>query len=87
MCSSDLFGTVVDWRSSVAQEVAALAKRKNLTIDGAKFADAWRGGYAPSMNRVRTGEMPWTRLDGLHRLSRHVGLPGRVHTTRSLMPC
>ena len=64
----DVFGTVVDWRSSVAQEVEALAKRKNLTIDGAKFADAWRGGYAPSMNRVRTGEMPWTRLDGLHRL-------------------
>ena len=64
----DVFGTVVDWRTSVTQEVAALAKRKNLTVDGAKFADAWRGGYGPSMNRVRTGEMPWTRLDGLHRM-------------------
>jgi 2-haloacid dehalogenase len=64
----DVFGTVVDWRTSVSQEVEALAKRKNLAIDGAKFADAWRGGYGPSMNRVRTGEMPWTRLDGLHRM-------------------
>ena len=64
----DVFGTVVDWRTSVTQEVEALAKRKKLTVDGAKFADAWRGGYGPSMNRVRTGEMPWTRLDGLHRM-------------------
>ena len=64
----DVFGTVVDWRTSVTQEVEALAKRKHLTIDGAKFADAWRGGYTPSMNRVRSGEMPWTRLDGLHRI-------------------
>jgi 2-haloacid dehalogenase len=64
----DVFGTVVDWRTSVTQEVDALAKRKNLTVDGAKFADAWRGGYGPSMNRVRSGEMPWTRLDGLHRM-------------------
>ncbi|MDO8679915.1 MAG: haloacid dehalogenase type II [Acidobacteriota bacterium] len=64
----DVFGTVVDWRTSVTQEVDALAKRKNVTVDGAKFADAWRGGYGPSMNRVRSGEMPWTRLDGLHRI-------------------
>ena len=64
----DVFGTVVDWRTSVTQEVEALAKQKNLTVDGAKFADAWRGGYGPSMNRVRTGEMPWTRLDRLHRM-------------------
>jgi 2-haloacid dehalogenase len=64
----DVFGTVVDWRTSVSQEVEALAKEKNLTVDGAKFADAWRGGYGPSMNRVRSGEMPWTRLDGLHRI-------------------
>lgn len=64
----DVFGTVVDWRTSVAQEVEALATRKNLTVDGAKFADAWRAGYGPSMNRVRTGELPWIKLDGLHRL-------------------
>ena len=65
----DTFGTVVDWRSSVAREVEALAKRKGVTIDGAKFADAWRAGYGPSMNRVRSGELPWTKLDALHRMT------------------
>ena len=65
----DTFGTVVDWRSSVTQEVEELAKRKGLTVDGAKFADAWRAGYGPSMNRVRTGELPWTKLDRLHRMT------------------
>lgn len=64
----DVFGTVVDWRSSVAKEVEALAKRKGLKVDALKFADAWRAGYGPSMNRVRQGELPWTRLDRLHRM-------------------
>src|SRR5882672_10104519 len=65
----DTFGTVVDWRSSVAREVEALAKRKGVTLDAAKFADAWRAGYGPSMNRVRSGELPWTKLDALHRMT------------------
>lgn len=64
----DTFGTVVDWRSTITKEIDSLAKRKGVAVDGAKFADAWRGGYAPSMNRVRTGELPWTRLDDLHRM-------------------
>ena len=65
----DTFGTVVDWRTSVTNEVEALAKRKGFTVDAAKFADAWRGGYGPSMNRVRSGELPWTKLDRLHRMT------------------
>jgi 2-haloacid dehalogenase len=65
----DVFGTVVDWRSSVAAEVRQLAAKKRLTVDGEKFADAWRAGYGPSMNRVRSGELPWTRLDDLHRMT------------------
>ncbi|HEY2151684.1 MAG TPA: haloacid dehalogenase type II [Vicinamibacterales bacterium] len=64
----DTFGTVVDWRSSVAREVDALAKRKGVVVDGAKFADNWRAGYGPSMNRVRSGQLPWTKLDDLHRI-------------------
>jgi 2-haloacid dehalogenase len=64
----DTFGTVVDWRTSVTLEVEGLAKRKGLHLDGAKFADAWRAGYGPSMNRVRTGQLPWTKLDALHRM-------------------
>lgn len=54
----DAFGTVVDWHTSVTREVAELARRKGLTVDGAKFADAWRAGYGPSMNRVPRGELP-----------------------------
>jgi len=65
----DTFGTVVDWRTSVTLEVEKLAKKKGLTVDGAKFADAWRAGYRPSMDRVRTGELPWTKLDRLHRMT------------------
>jgi 2-haloacid dehalogenase len=65
----DVFGTLVDWRSSVAREVEALAQRKGFQLDGATFADAWRAAYAPSMNRVRNGELPWTRLDDLHRMT------------------
>jgi 2-haloacid dehalogenase len=71
----DTFGTVVDWRSSVADEVTALARRKGLTVDAEAFADAWRAGYAPSMNRVRHGELPWTTLDRLHRLILDTLLP------------
>jgi 2-haloacid dehalogenase len=65
----DTFGTVVDWRTSVAREVHEIAAQKGVTLDGEKFADAWRAAYGPSMNRVRTGELPWTRLDVLHRMS------------------
>ena len=65
----DVFGTVVDWRASVAAQVQDVARQKGKTIDGGAFADAWRAQYAPSMNRVRTGELPWTTLDRLHRMS------------------
>jgi 2-haloacid dehalogenase len=64
----DTFGTVVDWRASVIQEVEQLAKKKGFKVDAAKFADTWRAGYGPSMNRVRSGELPWTKLDALHRM-------------------
>ena len=65
----DTFGTVVDWRSAVIAEGEALGKAKGLKIDWAEFADAWRGGYGPSMNRVRSGQLPWTKLDVLHRMT------------------
>jgi 2-haloacid dehalogenase len=59
----DVFGTVVDWRGSIAREVDALG----LGVPGAAFADAWRAKYQPAMQRVRSGERGWTRLDVLHR--------------------
>jgi len=64
----DTFGTVVDYRGSIIEEGRALGRKKNLTVDWEKFADAWRKDYAPSMNRVRTGQLPWTTLDRLNRI-------------------
>src|SRR6202050_4110877 len=63
----DTFGTVVDWRGSIVEEGQAWQKTKGITVDWARFADRWRAGYAPSMEKVRKGEMPWTNLDHLHR--------------------
>jgi 2-haloacid dehalogenase len=64
----DTFGTVVDWRSSVVAEGMAWGKAKNLNINWVDFADHWRLGYQPAMDKVRKGEIPWTRLDDLHRM-------------------
>jgi len=64
----DTFGTVVDYRSSIIAEGDALGRERHLNVDWPKFADAWRSGYAPAMNKVRSGELPWTRLDDLHRM-------------------
>ena len=65
----DVFGTVVDWRTSIAREVENLAVEKKFVIDGERFADAWRKLYQPSMTAVRDGKMPWTILDDLHRMN------------------
>ncbi|MDF1794736.1 MAG: haloacid dehalogenase type II [Thalassobaculaceae bacterium] len=70
----DVFGTVVDWRTSVAAEVDALAAAKGWSLDGAEFAARWRALYQPSMQPVRRGEAPYRRLDDLHRDSLRVVL-------------
>ena len=64
----DVFGTVVDWRGSVVEEAERLGRSHGIDADWESFADAWRAGYGPAMDRVRRGELPWTPLDGLHRL-------------------
>ena len=63
----DTFGTVVDWRGTIIRVGTEWGKEKNLQIDWGPFADKWRSGYGPSMNKVRNGTMPWTKLDVLHR--------------------
>lgn len=63
----DVFGTVVDWRSSVIREGEALGARTGIACDWAALADAWRAGYAPAMLEVRSGALPWTSIDALHR--------------------
>jgi 2-haloacid dehalogenase len=60
----DIFGTVVDWYGSIEREVKAL----HLGVDAGAFALAWRAGYQPAMQRVRSGELGWTLIDDLHRM-------------------
>ena len=64
----DVFGTVVDWRSSIIREGMELSRNKDGgDIDWAAFADDWRKGYQPAMAAVRSGERSWENIDTLHR--------------------
>ncbi|PPQ36154.1 haloacid dehalogenase type II [Rhodopila globiformis] len=65
----DTFGTVVDWRTSLIADLTAYATTRGVTADWPALVDAWRAAYQPSMQRVRSGEQPWTTLDNLHRAS------------------
>jgi len=67
-CLFDVFGTVVDWRTSLIREGELLAAAKDLKVDWPAFADAWRAGYRPAMDRVARGELPWQSIDQLHRM-------------------
>lgn len=64
----DVFGTVVDWYTTIVEEGRAWGAAKGITVDWAQFALDWRAGYAPAMARVRNGELPWLNIDALHRL-------------------
>ena len=65
----DVFGTVVDWRTSVIRELASFGQARGIDADWTGFADAWRGLYQPAMEDVRSGRRGWMILDELHRES------------------
>lgn len=65
----DVFGTVVDWRTSATRELASFGKSRGLDADWEAFADDWRGLYQPSMEAVRSGQRSFAILDDLHRES------------------
>ena len=67
-CVFDVFGTVVDWRSSVIAEATSWGAAKGLDINWVEFTDRWRLGYLPAMDKVRKGQIPWATLDDLNRL-------------------
>jgi 2-haloacid dehalogenase len=77
----DVFGTVVDWHGSIVREVQALYPQ----IDADAFATAWRAGYQPAMQRVRSGELGWTLIDDLHRMVLEALLPrfGLTHLSEA----
>ena len=69
-CFFDVFGTVVDWRTSVNRDLTAFAEEKGLRgVNWLEFAVEWRRLYQPSMEEVRSGRRPFTILDVLHRES------------------
>ena len=63
----DVFGTLMDWRSSIAREGERILGTRGHAVDWTAFADAWRGEYQPAMEEVRSGRAPYRRLDLLHR--------------------
>jgi 2-haloacid dehalogenase len=63
----DVFGTLVDWRSSIARETEATLSPLGIAVDWQAFADAWRTQYQPAMDDVRSGRLPFCKLDVLHR--------------------
>ncbi len=76
----DVFGSVVDWRTSLIGDFSVWASSRGLEADWVGLVDAWRGAYAPSMDRVRRGDMPWTNFDNLQaqsleQLGPRFGLP------------
>lgn len=71
----DVFGTVVDWRTSLIRQLEQFGREHHLSADWAALADDWRAEYEPSMNKVREGERPWTSLERLHRESLDSVLP------------
>jgi len=63
----DVFGTLVDWRTGVAREARAILAPRGFALDWLAFADAWRGEYQGAMEEVRSGRIPFSKLDVLHR--------------------
>ena len=67
-CFFDVFGTVVDWHTSVSRDLAEFAEERDVTgVDWVEFAEEWRKLYNPAMEEVRSGRRDWTILDVLHR--------------------
>src|ERR1700692_1332072 len=63
----DVFGTVVDWRNGVAREAQTILTPLGYSLDWLAFADAWRAQYQPGMDEVRTGKIPFVKLNVIHR--------------------
>jgi 2-haloacid dehalogenase len=63
----DVFGTLMDWRTSVARESKIVLEPLGYKLDWIAFADAWRAEYQPGMEEVRSGRIPFSKLDVIHR--------------------
>jgi 2-haloacid dehalogenase len=71
----DVFGTLVDWRTSIGREAEAILKPRGYALDWSAFADAWRGEYQHAMEDVRAGRVDFCKLEILHRQNLERVLP------------
>jgi 2-haloacid dehalogenase len=71
----DVFGSLVDWRTSIAREAELILSPLGAKLDWPAFADAWRAQYQPGLEEVRSGRQPFAKLDVLHRRSLERILP------------
>jgi 2-haloacid dehalogenase len=71
----DVFGTLVDWRTSIARETEVALKPSGYALDWPAFADAWRDEYQGALEEVRAGRIPFCKLDVLHRRNLESILP------------
>jgi 2-haloacid dehalogenase len=58
----DVFGTLVDWRSGVAEAFRA----SGVPGDPEELADSWRGRYRPILDEVNSAARQWGNFDELH---------------------
>jgi 2-haloacid dehalogenase len=70
----DVFGTLTDFRTSIAREAEAMLKPLGYALDWPAFADAWRGEYQGALEEVRSGRMAYCKLDVLHRRNLEITL-------------
>jgi 2-haloacid dehalogenase len=63
----DVFGTLVDWRTGVARDAKRILEPQGISLDWLAFADAWRAQYMPTTESVRSGRIPYEKLDLLER--------------------
>ena len=77
----DVFGTVVDWRTSILEQCQSFGREQGITVNWAAFVDDWHGCYRPGMDAVRAGQVPWSNVDSIYRkkldsLLREYGIAG-----------
>ena len=65
----DLFGTVVDWRGSIIEQLKKSKLSKNIKVDWDEFAINWRLKYQPILERVNKNQVEWKVLDELHEIT------------------
>tara|TARA_B100000519_G_scaffold116575_3_gene100668 strand:+ start:104 stop:820 length:717 start_codon:yes stop_codon:yes gene_type:complete len=63
----DTFGTLVDWRTSIVEDLSRWGAKNGVVLDWAAFADEWKTAYRPGMDAVNSGERAWVPVRQIYR--------------------